>query len=184
MRRWIFPLMVSVGLLAPLPVAATEAEEALHALQALQSTTRIGVTYQEYQRRLIDTAIIVDRFLKIHNPSEGELRARLGMALALYQQASTWWEARIILGIGGARSFLAHARANRNAEVCPEMRDLLGRTPEDWEHIAPMEPETTEQLRKLLAPGRADALTLHRAISALWICASSEIEHAERLVGR
>ena len=69
------------------------ATDALDALKALESVTEVGVTYQDYLRRLGDAKIAVDRASrKIKNQ---ELQLSLAEAMLHYQIVGEAWDAKI-----------------------------------------------------------------------------------------
>lgn len=75
------------------PVADPAAKEALSALKALESVTTVGVTYQEYMRRLGDAKIKLDQVSEqIKDP---EIRTSVVIAMTFYQGTGQFWNAKI-----------------------------------------------------------------------------------------
>src|SRR5438128_1620847 len=83
---------IALGLVFVVGAAAGEDthRDALRALQALRSATTIGITYQDYARRLVDTKIIVDRDL-----ATDEAGARLKLAMGYYGLAGRAWSEKV-----------------------------------------------------------------------------------------
>lgn len=71
------------------------AGEALQALEALQSVTSSGVTYQEYARRVLDAKVKVDQYLKSPGQDDQRVRTAIGMAMRCYEVASQAWNQKI-----------------------------------------------------------------------------------------
>ena len=75
----------------PLARARNEASEAIQALQDLQSATRVGLTYNEYSRRLVDTRIKVDRYLRGPSNRSADIQSKIEDAMDLFEYARTVW---------------------------------------------------------------------------------------------
>ena len=96
----------------------TAALEALQVLKALQSVTRVGVTYPDYMRRLGDTKIAVDRVLD--GVKEQELRSSIEMAMLYYGRVGHVWDAKV-------QKYDLEKHFRLTADDCPEARKLLDR---------------------------------------------------------
>lgn len=73
-----------------------DAREALEALQAVQSVVSVGVTYQDYGRRVQDARIAVDRFQRTYigwKPMPAGYWD-IEEAMKTYEDASTWWQSK------------------------------------------------------------------------------------------
>jgi hypothetical protein len=75
------------------PAEDPAAKEALSALKALASVTSVGVTYQEYMRRLGDAKIKIDEVSEqIRDP---ETRTAVATAMSFYEGTGNVWNAKI-----------------------------------------------------------------------------------------
>jgi len=80
----------------PPPVSAEQtraATDGLAALKALQSVTRVGVTYAEYMRRLGDAKIKIDQ--ASDQITEAPVRVSLESAMLYYEGTGQVWNAKI-----------------------------------------------------------------------------------------
>lgn len=164
---------------APRTTETLGAQEALSALKALQSTTNVGVTYGEYLKRVADTKIQIDRSLG--GVRRGDAEKLMELAMLSYVRASTVWQAKITLG-NASPEFVRKMREREESETCPQVRELLTRTEEQWRRYLARTKEGRE-LSSLIRPGDSwefDLMTLAYLVPAFWSCASDEIAEAEK----
>lgn len=86
---------------APSPVATPvitpdHRDSALQALAGLRAITKSGVAYRDYNLRLHDATIAVDRYLRAAPPSDD--RDVFSVAMGFYSLAATAWSARLSRG--------------------------------------------------------------------------------------
>jgi len=76
------------------PEVTAKGKAAVEALEALQSVLSVGVNYADYQRRLGDTKIITDQFMRVA-PEEALARKVINEAQEAYKQALWAWKWKI-----------------------------------------------------------------------------------------
>ncbi len=72
-----------------------EAPEAIQALQDLQAANRAGLNYDEYSRRVVDTKIKVDRYLRGVSSRSTDIYGKVSDAMGFYEYARLVWAAKI-----------------------------------------------------------------------------------------
>lgn len=72
------------------------AKEAIHALEALQSVVRSGVSYWDYYQKMIDARIVADRFLREYPKHPAALY--ISSAIYYYESARDLWGLYIAYG--------------------------------------------------------------------------------------
>lgn len=77
------------------PATAAPAQTALTALKGLRSAVEVGVTVQDYQRRLADAMTAVDQYLGTPPANDEPARIKMSAAVALYAIGAEAWRARL-----------------------------------------------------------------------------------------
>ncbi len=144
------------------------ATEALQALKALQSVTTTGVAYPDYARRVVDAKIQVDEYLQGEG-ADSAVKSRVREAMALYVLSSSAWNAKLTEGYYGFEVF---ERVGRDPalELCPEVKPLLAASP-------PLGVRRTPEAK--MTPAANTGINAANNFRALWSCASNKITEAE-----
>jgi hypothetical protein len=146
-------LVVAIALVAiAAPSRADDFPTALRQLQALASVASAGVTIDEYQRRVLDAKILVDRYLAKPD-GDAKRRHAVASAIGLYVLASSSWR----YAITGNNSPLL-------SDDCPPGRDFL----------VYVTKEATEHVRELGAGKTLELIqSQYKAVVPIyWACAS------------
>lgn len=153
---------------APELARADDAEAALRELRGLRSVTRAGLNYAEYQRRVLDAKVVVDRYLAAGDPGRPDRWSAISSALGLYIAAARAWNNSIMLaGATGPVGKLDLGRVDCNAA-----RPYIDR-------IRAVNADFTEQrISGRLAAIHAEA-AYKLLFPELWSCASERIAQAE-----
>ena len=148
---------------APSPQGAkTTGVDGLAALKSLTSATRVGLSYREYSRRVLDTKPVVDRW--IAGSGDAAEKTAATQAMALYVLASRAWYSRI-------------ARDGYDAVARDPALSSCGPAKKVVESAAKRDGFNLDN-----SPGVA--LTLgSEGLPALWSCALDKIAEAEKLLG-
>lgn len=141
------------------------AQEPAQALKALQSVTRIGVTYNDYQPRLAEATIQVDRY-RARSQHDAEVGRLLERAAAYYVIANRAWEINI-RGRSMKRERIQEVFQALWKVDCPPVRTLAGRLDVSmWGNPAFQQ----DQFGPL--------------VSTIWGCASETIKDLDELLSR
>jgi TonB family protein len=137
---------------------ADDLATATRQLQALRSVVEANPAFFEYERRLLDAKVLIDRYLSGRERSDKWQRQRVREALDLYLDASkAWWhsDSGYSGGCAQAREFLAESRRaapERSAEAyrtaaalywrCASdaVGELEGKTRTSWTGPEPLRP--------------------------------------------
>jgi len=162
---------------------------ATQALKALESATNVGITYQEYSRRLIDTRILVDR------SRPGKMRRRAVLAayrsidrtMGIYAFAAKVWQAKIRTGVHVRGYYYSEEDVTLMLPLleevsylsCPALSNRVLAIPvavsPEREHTAKALGYYDEAKRGLPYEERLGALLA--SVPVIWECASDEIAH-------
>ena len=135
----------------------------LAALKALTAATRIGLSYREYSRRVLDTTPPVDRW--IDEAGSAAEKTAVRQAMALYTLASHAWQARIVKK---GYEVVAHDPA---LAICEPATTLVA--------------SAAKRDRFAVDNSAGIALTLgSEGIPALWSCAAAQLVEAEKMLGK
>jgi hypothetical protein len=124
-RRPLAFALLFISLLAP-PARADDLPSALRQLQAIRSVVEAGVTFAEYQRRVLDAKIVIDRYLSAPARADDVKRLAAGLSIGLYVAAGDAWNYAITLR--GSRPVAGSG--------CPLARDYLAKSLEALELVA------------------------------------------------
>ena len=148
----------------PSPLHRQAAKDALDALQALQSATRVGLAYGDYTPRLLDTTVRVDRYLResgaFTQPGDEQLRTHVHAAMDLYALAGKVWNNKIT----GQVPWVEIA-THSAIESCEPLRAQRDATPLGTEY-------RYEQQSHVVG----------KNIALVWACASDRIANAQALL--
>jgi hypothetical protein len=119
-KRTIAVLLSGAALVA----SDNPAQGALDALRALKSVTTAGVTYRDYQPRLLDARVAVDKYLATPATDETKaLREAMQATLASYELAGRAW------GLRFQHDYAADVRVGKEvaaeAATCPSLDQTL-----------------------------------------------------------
>ena len=70
---------------------ASTYQEALQALQGLNSVTQAGLSLAEYEPRVLDAKVVADRYLGVVDPGQARQQGAVAKALGLHLTARSWW---------------------------------------------------------------------------------------------
>jgi hypothetical protein len=145
---------------APAPQGPkTNGADGLAALKSLTAATRVGLSYREYSRRVLDTKPSVDRW--IGGSADAAEKTAATQAMALHVLASRAWRARIVKD-----GFDAVAR-DPVLSICEPAKKVL-------ESAAKRDGFALDNSGWV-------ALTLgSEGIQALWACAADRVAEAEK----
>jgi hypothetical protein len=141
------------------------AEPAVNAVKALQSVTRVGITYNEYQPRLADATIQLDRY-RSHPQRDAEVVRVLERAVAYYVIANRAWEINI-RGRWLKREKIEEVFQTLWKVDCPPVRNLAGRLNASLWAISDYPQDQFEPL-----------------VSTIWGCASDTIKDLDELLSQ
>ena len=147
---------------APSRQPQTASQEGLMALRSLTAATRVGLSYREYSRRVLDAKPSVDRFVA----SLGDAAAKTAatQAMALHVLASRAWYARI------AKDRYDEVANDPALSACEPAKKIV-------EAAAKKDGFALDNSTWV-------ALTVGgEGLPALWSCAAEKIAEAEKLLG-
>lgn len=150
---------------APAPPAGSSssaAKDAVLALKDLRSATTVAQTYTEYQRRLADAKVKVNRALE--SADTVRIRPQASTAMSMYGLAGSIWSAKIQLRDFDWQFEAVRSAVRDIAPACRGVKTLQDRQADD----------DTMDNRTALVDG---------VVPALWSCASDKIAEAEKLLG-
>ena len=140
--------------------------DAMQALQALRSVTTAGVTYSEYEKRVLDASIAIDRYLRSHGGDDPAIVKPIQHAMSLYVFAKSTWSAALTMDFGEMQSFILRHR-EQTKEACPAAFEA-------WEDPASAKnhEHSTAYYRDML----------RESMSPMWRCARESLEEANRAI--
>src|SRR6266478_8038803 len=106
MQKWIYvcrnrsaPMLMGTLVLLAIanPAWANDpvASDAIRALRALNAATTAGLDKTEYQRRMIDTKVLIEEYLESPSAGDSEIRMIVGRSMRLYELAGRAWADQI-----------------------------------------------------------------------------------------
>jgi len=142
-------------------VKATPAD-ALEALRDLDAAVSVGVTFQEYMRRLADTKIRIDRYLRVTR-DQSKVRKLIADAMDSYEFAGAAWNAKI------SEDWVSVADDPRSG-ICPEIESVISQ-------------ETKKALadEKIIGEKGMRGLVITTRVPLFWRCASRKASEAAHL---
>jgi len=144
--------------------------ETLRALKAIESVTGGGANYSEYARRVLDTKVVVDRYLE-RLGGDPRNKGYLGNAMSLYLLASFAWNVKVT-GQNGDTLIM-----DPRIDLCPAVQQL--RDGARTEYL----PRLCESCSEWTVP--RDLVQVRRLMDSmplLWECASENLSAAERAI--
>lgn len=160
----MFALAFSCATLA----SANESLVALQSLQGLRSVAEAGISHQEYERRVLDAKIVVDRYLTTARPADRDLKEAIRLALVVYLAAADAWR-RGLTGEGGTKY------GEEAGWLCPKVPEFV---------LAGMKAMKAELEQGRLPPGKsleAFRVLVRQTVPLYWSCAAEKVAIAERL---
>jgi hypothetical protein len=162
-------IAIALVTLFTVPVAAQptpSARETLTSFKALHSALGIGLNYDDYNRRLIDTKIKFDQYAerKAATVTDAKVKATISSAMDYHRLAQSAWTTKA--RTGEVRLFNFDAVKN---DLCTRLRPLMADIERNW-------PDTDDRNVMVVEPWG------DRLIPALWSCASDKINEAEKLL--
>jgi hypothetical protein len=173
MKRMIFGVALAVALSVITPTLAfaeaPTARDTLTAFKAIHSVLDLGVNFNEYNRRLIDTKIRFDQYAerKPATPADANVRAALTSVMKYHRLALAVWSVKTQLG----GDVLLSTFDALKGDPCARLRPLMGDIARNW-------PNTEDRKIPVGEPWS------ERILPALWSCASDKIAEADRLLGK
>ncbi len=163
MKRVILFFSVGAALLA-----ADAQTDAIDAIRALKSATNAGVTLRDYQQRVVDARVTVDKFLATPATDDKALRDAMQAALASYQLAGRAWSAKLIpYGVEKVRAWRnLQPDVDAEAKTCPALAEALA--------VADKQP--------LFQSDHGHAQFITTRLSLIWRCGEAHFADAEKLV--
>lgn len=150
--------------------------EALDAIRGLRSVVKSGIAYRDYAPRVLDARVRVDRYLgSPDSPAEARLRAAAAAAMEYYALASKIWNASVTNDTNSLALYASvgtELRENLRVNGCKGTRAILGLI------VYPGSTANTN-LKDL---GTAIGSRAEDLRSALWQCAETSVNDADRLV--
>jgi hypothetical protein len=145
-----------------------EAREAVQALTDMRSALSVGVTLQDYGRRLADAKIKVDRFLSQPERGDKELRMAVAHAIEHYRLAGKAWALTIPMNAGYGGDEAEELGRESGLVSCGYIAQYL-----DLQITGSRVPAGTVRSRGYMAA---------REFKQLWRCAADKTADAERLL--
>lgn len=160
----VFLLLIVVPELA----LAEDAQAVLRELRALRSVTRAGLNFAEYQRRVLDAKIAVDRYLSEPGSRGSDVPSALGRAMHYYVLAATAWNAKI------TREGFDRVGSDGALRQCAALRQFIERS------LAADPPSPQFRMTDEWRVG--GRIAVNGGIPVIWNCAEEQIGEAERLM--
>lgn len=146
---------------------APSGRDVLIAFKALHSALDIGVNYDDYSRRLIDTKIRFDRYYEQKNATVNDTKTKAAISAAMnyHRLAQSAWSTKIKTGEVRLFNFDSH-----KDDTCRHLKTLMDDITRNYAHV-------DDRSTMVVDPWN------ERLIPALWSCASDKITEAEKLLG-
>jgi hypothetical protein len=161
--------VMSFGAVAPRPSAGPAPfQQALDELNGLRSVTRIGISYLEYSRRVLDAKVKVDRYLSA--AADSPLRSAISLAMREYEIASQEWNEAINPTYRVHETLLRYIDGRMLSEDprCPAFAQ--------WHDLVRQNFARNWYTRSFAVDG-----LISRYQSVVWTCASDQVADAQRL---
>ena len=159
---------------APLTnVPISNLQEAVDSLKALRSVVEVGIIYKDYDTRVLDTKIKVDRYLQMHSQGNAKAKASVSKAMNYYLLALNVWQDKIKYEAG-----LVIDEPNyvtRSRRLCKHLERGFAMAEEEW--VAERLPVLKDETQREYEISRR--IFTHYLIPALWSCASDKTLEAE-----
>ncbi len=141
--------------------------EALDAVKAIQTVTRVGIAYPDYADRTLDAQVKIDQKLSADDV-DPKAKALVAEAMMLYVLAGRAWHAKVAdNGYGRAQERYENVGRDPALELCPEAKRAAN---------APAPPNTQR------TPDYNRGANLSFSFQTLWLCASERITRAENII--